>query len=283
MQKEAAATTEIPENDPSSGITIPSSTTNSKDNVVDVKGVSQQSTHNLSYIDESETKITQEDSSSLTSADTLEPVSFPIQRKEVLKTDASDQQNITSEITTNTPVDRKEANIQTTNIDTQNPEIIQRQTAPNDYVPDEWSSVAHLLTQISTSAPSEASLPPSDPSTSPTPFPKSTDTSVSVSTQQVYPNLHPFSSENQTIQARHQDDISVSQPSSIPSSSIPPDLQRFVSENSIEALSGENSETREKVSPAQLEQLAQAVYQSGKQRLSLERERYGSSYSGRLF
>ena len=283
VQKETVATTEIPENDPSSGITIPSSTINSKDSVVDVKEVSQQPTSNISHIDKSETKITQGDLSSLTSSDMLEPVPFPIQRKEVLKTDASDQQNITSEITPNTPVDREKANIQTTNIDKENHEIIQRQTASNDYVPDEWSSVAHLLTQISTSASSEASLPSSDPLTSPTLFPKSTDASASVSTQQVYPNLHPFSSEYQTIQARHQDDTSVSQPSSIPSSSIPPDLQRFVSENSIEALSGENSETREKVSPAQLEQLAQAVYQSVKQRLSLERERYGSSYSVRLF
>ncbi|MEM9485448.1 MAG: hypothetical protein AAGA83_17375, partial [Cyanobacteria bacterium P01_F01_bin.116] len=106
--------------------------------------------------------------------------------------------------------------------------------------------------------------------------------SPSPSQQQAYPNLHPFDSAPQIIQAKSQDVI---QPS------IPPDLQAFAANDQT------NDQTRETItnqaaeedsaggdaSADQLEQLAQAVYQSVKQRLIIERERSGYSYSGRLF
>mgnify|MGYP001794652983 CR=1 FL=1 len=129
--------------------------------------------------------------------------------------------------------------------------------------PSQWSSIADLLTQTST------------PTAAPEPYQPSTESSA-------YPDLF---SDSPVLQPKRQDGL-IAQPE------LPPDLQPFAeepnpsgtTENAEEILDSEDNSNPPKgeASPEQLEQLAQAVYQSVRQRLMIERERAGR-FSGRLF
>ena len=96
-----------------------------------------------------------------------------------------------------------------------------------------------------------------------------------------FPNLHPFSSPDNTIQPQYL------------ANTTAPTIQPLVedeaaarievqSERDGDEADGGESEGEGGASAEKVEELARVIYQLVRQRLSLERERFGGSSSGRL-
>ena len=189
---------------------------------------------------------------------------------------------------------------------------------PPTETPDNWGSIVDLLEQTVASQPQESqtqdpqlqksqlqaseasknihpsAIPKSPPTANSAPEPNSiysaiadpivqprleSDTQMQASPSSLYPDLQPFSVPP-SIQKKQTTASSLQRLSNEPAPSSPPNTP---SPNTSDDDSNQASESEDNPpSPEQLEQLAQAIYQQVRQRLILERERIGSSHSGRL-